>query len=260
MMTNKFRRPSRESSPESLGSGAMSESDSDAQNEAAAPADEDVVFPLEGKFHSEKDKAEIMAMSEIKREEILAERAQEAERRLQNLQLRRLLQAREKNEEKQADKKRKAGTAELDDSPRKSNRTKVKTASNLEAYKRQREQRNEERKRGDDITAASKKSPSQENGVSDADAEGDSDVEWDEMGIKPSTAGHKERVADLAEINRARVGRSNLQKVCFTPGFEEAMKGCFCRVSVGMNKSTGLLEYRMTQIKGKCPPVHQSIF
>ena len=50
------------------------------------------LYPIEGKFRSEADRAEVMAMTEIRREEILAERAAEVERRVQDLQLKKILQ------------------------------------------------------------------------------------------------------------------------------------------------------------------------
>jgi len=237
------------STPNSLGSGAMSVSDSDTTPDDVGPKREDgAVFPVDGQFYSEKDKAEIMAMSEIKREEILAERAQEVERKTQDLHLRRLLQAREKDEAKVADKKkRKANTAELEESPRKLSRQKTKATENLEAYKRQREQRNEQRRRDDD-RKGDRRSPLHDDRDSDADAEGESDVEWDDTArVRPA---RDEPQPELKDFERIRVGRSNFAKVCFYPGFDDVIKGCFCRVSIGVDKSTGQNQYRMTQVKG----------
>src|SRR5271168_4350733 len=100
----------RSSSPNSLKSAPMDESDSDSDVGQANVYEEGDRFPLEGKFMNASDKAEIMAMPEIKREELLAERAQQVERDRQNRALRQLLNAREAGNKKQ-DKKRKAGTA-----------------------------------------------------------------------------------------------------------------------------------------------------
>lgn len=57
----------------------MSESESDTSHDAPKDVDDSVMFPIEGKFMSEKDKAEIMSMPELKREAILADRAAETE-------------------------------------------------------------------------------------------------------------------------------------------------------------------------------------
>ncbi|TKA58248.1 hypothetical protein B0A49_12903 [Cryomyces minteri] len=235
-------------SPNSLGSGAMSESESDT---APANADEESVgYPLEGKYADEADKARIMAMSEIQREELLAERAAEIERKTQDLHLRRLLQARERDEARFADKKkRKAGAAELEDSSRKSSRLKVKASEPLEAYKRHREQKGEQRRREDD-RRRDRRSMSREDGHSDADADGESEVEWDDGKTKLMPSAHEELLADIKDFERVRVGRTNFAKVCFYPTFNDAISGCFCRVSIGIDRSNGQNMYRMTQIKG----------
>ncbi|EOD51443.1 putative rna polymerase ii transcription elongation factor protein [Neofusicoccum parvum UCRNP2] len=227
-------------SPDSLGSGAMEESDSDAAmgdiNEDSNP------YPVEGKFISWEDKTRIMGLSEVERESILAERAQEIERRNQDLNLKRLLETRKAKEEK----KRKAGVADLDDGERKISRPKTKaTNEKLEAYKRVREQAHDQRSRRN----RDRRSPSvsSDRARSDIDAEGESDVEWDSHKRSPVK---EEPPAELKDFERVRVGRSNFAKVCFYPGFEDALIGCFARVSIGMDKGTGQGVYRMCQIKG----------
>lgn len=238
----------------SLGSGVMSESDAEAARDGVdGKNDEQGLFPVDGLFHSEKEKEEILSMSEIRREEILAERAAEAERRTQDLHLRRLLQARERDEAKAGRKKRKAGAAELEDSARKSTRLKTKASESLEAYKRSREQRGEQRKRDDERRDRDKRSPSADRARSDADGEGESEVEWDDTKKDAPAVARDEAPAEFKDFERVRVGRSNFAKVCFYPGFEDAIRGCFCRVSIGVEKATGRNVYRVAQIKGtKC--------
>lgn len=236
----------------------MSESEDET---AAHPVDieQDVHrYPLDGKFTNAADKATILAMTEVQREAILAERAQEIERQVQDLQLRRLLQQREKSTSKLAEKKRKAGAADLEESPRKTTKAKSKATENLENYKKQREQRNEQRRRDDERrTRDGPRSPSRDRDLSDADAEGESDVEWDERPRAPDVK-REEPKAELRNFQRVTIGRTNFARVCFTPGFEEAIKGCFCRVNIGPDKATGQNTYRMTQIKGK--PIVLSIY
>ncbi|KZF19052.1 plus-3-domain-containing protein [Xylona heveae TC161] len=258
------RHSSRASSPDSLQSASMSESESESE---AYPDQDDIIFPLEQKYYSEADKAEIMNLPEIEREQILAERAQVLERKLQDQHLRRLLQAREKTEAKAADKKkRKAARADLDESQRKSTRQKTtiggrkvgESSGALEEYKRQREQRgihNEQRRRDDDGAAGARKRRGSSARSSDKDADGES-VEWDD---ERSSAGGRRRSlsaikdegpAELRDFERVRVGRTNFGKVCLTPGFEAAITGCFVRTNVGPDKSTGENVYRMAQVKG----------
>ncbi len=243
----------------------MSESESD--NSHAHADDDGPMFPFEDLYHSAQDKAEIMAMSEIQRESILAERSTLNERQGQNLVLRRLLQGRKREEAKADDKKkRKAGDAELDDKQRKSSRQKTtlggrkvgESSDAMEAYKRQREQkglrdeqrrkegeeRKERAKRGEDIDV-----------YSDADAEGESEVEWDSAKARdarqPSSAPRDETPAELKDYDHVRVGRDNFAKVCFYPGFEKAITNCFVRISIGPDKATGQNVYRVAQIKGE---------
>lgn len=228
----------------------MSESESDTSVAGSRDVDEAIRFPVDGIFYSERDKSDIMAMPELRREAILAERAVEVERKTQDIALRKLRVDRIQTEAKATDLKRKVGAAELEESPRKATRAKVKATENLEAYKRQREQRNEQRQRNEDLKKSGVLPPSQEEGISDADAEGESDVEWDD-GPSKSAPARNEPQPELRDYERIRVGRTNFAKVCFYPGFSDAIKGCFCRVNIGADKATGQNIYRMTQIKGK---------
>ncbi|KAK4973211.1 RNA polymerase-associated protein rtf1 [Elasticomyces elasticus] len=233
------------SSPNSLGSGAMSESESDT-----SPGDDGLddapLYPIEGKFTSEKDHAEIMAMTEIQREGILADRAAEAQRRRQDQELKRLLATRDRDRVKSVDKrKRKAGPAELEDGQRKSTRQKVKASEPLEAYKRQRELKGAQRRGVDE--ARDRTSPSRD---SERDADGESEVDWDDGKPRASSLPHEEPAAKLQDFEYVRIGRTNFAKVCYYPTFEQAITGCFCRVSIGLNRETGQNTYRMAQIKG----------
>ncbi|TKA27671.1 hypothetical protein B0A49_13548, partial [Cryomyces minteri] len=126
---------------------------------------------------------------------------------------------------------------------------KVKASEPLEAYKRHREQKGEQRRREDD-RRRDRRSMSREDGHSDADADGESEVEWDDGKTKLMPSAHEELLADIKDFERVRVGRTNFAKVCFYPTFNDAISGCFCRVSIGIDRSNGQNMYRMTQIKG----------
>lgn len=260
--TYQFISSSTQGSPNSLQSAPMSESNSDSSAKEVADT-EKPMFPIENKFYSEKDKAHIISLSEIERESILAERAQLLERKLQDQHLRRLLQARENTESRNNDKKkRKAATADLEDSQRKSSRQKTtlggrkvgETSSAMKEYKRQLEQkgiRDEERRRQGEERRDRKGRASIDDGNSDADADGESEVEWDDGKPKASEHGvRKDEPAELIDLERVRIGRDNFGKVCFYPGFDEAIKNCFARVSIGVDKVTGENIYRVAQIKG----------
>ncbi|KAJ5538326.1 hypothetical protein N7494_007805 [Penicillium frequentans] len=243
----------------SLQSAPMSESDS----EAGAGSDEEdrPIFPYDKLYYSSKEKQEIMGMPEIQREELLSERAQQVDRHNQDLALRRLLASREREEKRAAAKqaKRKAGSAGLDENQRKSSRQKTtlggrkvgETSAAIDAYKRQREQkgkRDELRRR--DPTSSRRRSRTPGSDVYDEDGEAESDLELDDrVGRSPSIP-KDDPPAELRDINRARVGRTNFAQVCFYPGFEQAITGCYARVNIGPNNETGQNDYRLCLIEG----------
>ncbi|KAL8725556.1 MAG: hypothetical protein Q9166_007279 [cf. Caloplaca sp. 2 TL-2023] len=247
------------SSPNSLQSAPMSESESDS---SPAMAEGGTDFPIEGKFKSEKDRAEIMALSEIQRESILAERAQQRERELQNEHLRRLVVSKKKEAEAAEGRKRKADTAELEDRQRKSSRQKTalggrkagETSGAIEAYKRQREEkglRDEQRKRDGQERRDRKARGSLDDGYSDADADGESEVDWDDVRAHVDESRRRdEQPSEKVDFERVRIGRDNFAKVCFYPGFDDAIKDCYARVNIGPNHATGESIYRMAKISG----------
>ncbi|KAI4121508.1 MAG: hypothetical protein LQ338_006328 [Usnochroma carphineum] len=244
-------------SPNSLQSAPMSESESDSSPAMNGGGTD---FPIDGKFKSEKDRAEIMALSEIQRESILAERAQQRERELQNEHLRRLVASKKKEAEAAESKKRKADTTDLEDRQRKSSRQKTalggrkagETSGAIEAYKRQREEkglRDEQRKRDGQERRDRKARGSLEEMYSDADADGESEVDWSDVrGHVEDTRRRDEQPADQRDFERVRIGRDNFAKVCFYPGFDNAIRDCYVRVNIGVNQATGESIYRMAKI------------
>ena len=239
----------------------MSESDSEAESPPAG--DDGPIFPYEKLYLSAKDKADIEGLPEIQREAILAERNAQLERHDQDVTLRRLLAARAREEAKATEKKkRKAGAADLEESKRKSSRQRTKLGGGkvgerdtaIEAYKRQRAEkglRDEQRRR--DAAARKERGgqTSPANDFSDADAEGESEVERDETKHKrrSPTPPRDDPIVELADIQRAKVGRDNFAQVCYYPGFEEAIKDCYARVCLGPGRTPGVMEYRVCLIK-----------
>ncbi|KAK1818435.1 RNA polymerase-associated protein rtf1 [Friedmanniomyces endolithicus] len=232
------------SQPDSLGSGAMEESDGEVDASGSPEHEDAPLFPLEGKYSSAQDREDLLAKPEIEREEILAERANLQLKRHQDLQLKKALataQAANKN-------KRKAAAAELEDGGRRTRPKAEKTKTALDDYKRARELKGTERGRQEaGKSRKDERSPSQAG--SDRDADGESEVEW---AAEPAND-HRHRdepPAEMRDFERCRIGRTAFARVCFFPGFEDAIMGCFARVSIGVNRETGQNQYRMVQIKG----------
>lgn len=237
----------------------MSQSDSDSSPTGDAGPD-GPVFEIDNKFYSESDKKEIMSLSEIQREEILAERAALLERKLEGQTLRRLLAARKNEESKSSDKKRKA--TDLEESTRKSSRQKTtlggrkvgETSGAIEAYKRQREEkglRDQQRRRDGANRKDQRARSSSGNRHSSADAEGESDVEWDDGKLKVDDYRLKHaQHADYNDVRRATLPRFALADYCFHPGFPEAVKDCYVRLAA-KPKPNGEMGYELALIKGK---------
>jgi RNA polymerase-associated protein RTF1 len=239
----------------------MDESDSEAGSPAAGASngamfDDEDKYPYEGMFESAQEKEDIMGMREVERESILAERAQEIERQRQNRLLRQLVSAAD-------NKKRKANDAELEETQRKTSRQRTKvggskvgeTSAGIESLKRARQEKSdrqrrlaEDRERNKHKSATTRDSP-------DGDNDGDSDVEWGESRRRVSKSRTPEikeiPLADLRDIERVRLGRSRFAQICFFPGFESAMTGCFVRISIGPDPRAGdgVNQYRMAVIK-----------
>jgi len=226
----------------SQGSEAMSESPPGSPaGDPASPADDEPLFPVDGKFYSNSDRDHILSLPEIERESILADRAQQNLKKQQDEKLKQLLASKTSS-------KRKAAAADLDDDSRKSSRPKNDKAprSALDDYKKAREAKGAERTSRFDAKRGRRRDSRSRSSASDRDADGESEVEW----ANTTTTRRDEPPAEMRDFERCRVGRTNFAKVCFYPNFEDTMKGCYARVSIGMNRDTGQNTYRMAQIKG----------
>ncbi|KAL2148197.1 hypothetical protein VTH82DRAFT_6900 [Thermothelomyces myriococcoides] len=238
-------------SPSSQQSVPMDESDSDSdvpQNRARS-ADDESPYPIEGLFKSYEEKARIMSMREIEREQILAERREENERIRQNRMLRQL----KVNQEKDS-KKRKASAADLEDATRKPSRARTKageSSDKMDTLRRAREERSnrkEQRERENDRRR--QRSPSYRRSRSPDDDDSDNDWRRDSR-RKSESPGFKEAPpAELRDVERVRLGRTRFAEVCFYPGFEEAITGCYVRINIGPDPTTRQDVYRMAVIKG----------
>ncbi|KAK0708370.1 hypothetical protein B0H67DRAFT_590115 [Lasiosphaeris hirsuta] len=241
------------SSPASQQSAPMDESDSDSDAPQTKPRggdDDGNQYPIDGLFRDYEEKENIMSMREIEREQILAERREENERIRQNRMLRQL----KVNQEKDI-KKRKASAAELDDGQRKTSRVRTKigeTSEKMDTLRRAREERSsrkEQRERENDR----RKQHSPGYRRSAGPDEDDSEVEWSNGKSKPRSRSPDAREgppAELKDIERVRLGRSRFAEVCFNPGFEEAIAGCFVRINIGPDPEKGHDVYRMAVVKG----------
>jgi RNA polymerase-associated protein RTF1 len=196
----------------------MDESDSDASDDDTG-----------------KPKAKPSGLTGLEREQQLAELAEQENERRRMAQLKGLLSEGERRAEATKSGKRKASSADLDDDEddsRAANRRRSKRDEAVQNLRGRLAKRRDAKK-----PSHSRKS----SGSSRLDADGESDYEAPAK-IDP--------LAELAEYQRVRVGRTNFAEVCFYPGFESYLLGCFTRVCFSLDSVTGENQYRMTQIKG----------
>lgn len=231
----------------------MDESDSDddqprARGSAAEGAlDEDEKYPIEGLYTSEAEKHRIMSMREVDREQILAERAAEVEAVRRNRLLRQMVATEDR---KQAKKKRSADSAELEEDSRRSARQRTgKGESAMDTLRRQkaekqRRREDNDRRRADGYSPRGR-SPEQDESDGDFGRERSRTPEADHVKDQPA--------AELRDFDRVRLGRNEFAQVCFTPGFESAITGCYIRIALGPHPDTGVEQYRMALIKGNTP-------
>ncbi|KAK5709276.1 RNA polymerase-associated protein rtf1 [Elasticomyces elasticus] len=233
------------SEAESLGAGGMEE-DADMDAPGSPEIDDGPLYPLEGKYHDAIDRENLLSKSEIEREAVLAERAEETLKRQQNLSLKKQLASIKSKRENIT--KRKAAEADLEDGGRRTRPKAEPKKTALDDYKRARELKGTEKGR-QEANKSRKDDRSASPAGSDRDADGESEVEW---AAEPAsdTRHRDEPQAEMRDYERCRIGRTAFAKVCFYPGFEDAVMGCFTRVSIGLNRETGQNQYRMAQIKG----------
>lgn len=218
-------------------------------------------YPVDGIYASEAERDEISAMPELEREQLIAKRQEEIDRERQNTLLRRLLQV-NKQESSQSAKKRKAGTADLEDGQRKTSRQRTKiggskvgeTSAGIASLRRARAEKSDRQRRREEDRERNKGKSSMRNNAHDDD-DANSETEWaSNYGRKLSRSATPEKrdipPADLRDFERVRLSRSRFAEVCFYPGFDDAITGCYCRVAVGPNRDTGETEYQMGVIKG----------
>jgi RNA polymerase-associated protein RTF1 len=235
----------------------MEESDSENENDdRPAGGDDDEKYPVDGMFTSIQEKHRIMALREVERESILAERTTEIERQRQNRMLRQLV-SKQENEEKKAMKirKRTASSADLEDDDRKSSRqrTETKTSSGIDTLRRARAEKNDRARAREENRRTDRHSPNRgRRGSSVASSR----VSYNDKDRSPSPKVSRELPPPtLRDFERIRVGKSRFAQYCFNPGFEDALTGCYVRVSLGPDPS-GVDQYRMARIKGMLSAVY----
>lgn len=231
----------------------MDESESDGEPSrggAGGPGadDDDEKFPVDGLYVSQAEKAEINAMRDLEREQILAERRDLVERQRQNRLLRQMVTNYENEERtKSGKKKRSADTAELEDGQRKTSKLRTGKTGETAMDSLRRARAEKQRRREDQAKRRDTFSPQRD---FHDEEESDDDFGRPRSRTPEAEVEREQPPAELRDYDRVRLGRNEFAQVCFTPGFQSAVTGCYIRIALGPHPDTGVEQYRMALIKG----------
>jgi RNA polymerase-associated protein RTF1 len=226
----------------------MDESASDSAGASVMSDNGKALYPLEGKYKNSKDKSQLMALPDLQREEILADRASKIADEKKMTELRQLLENKDREALKGRKRKAPADARLSDTSPRKLTRPRTKKEEALQRLKKKRDanriadtrraatSRKESGRRNSKASSRSTES-------SQPDADGDSDYNIPPKKPVDNSPGL------MADYQRIRIGRSQFGDICFQHNFQKSIVGCFTRVCNAVDSQTGENIYRMTQIK-----------
>lgn len=220
-------------------------------------------YPIEGKYKDEQDRARLMEMDEVEREEILFERIQEMEKFRERKYL--ALRARQSKAERSIKES-------------KVSKGRALRTSKLTELKKQREKktkREQRRNRRDDYSdedefGEDEDEDDEEDDLAIDDEEG-SDYE-DAIDSRRSNKRRREdldeeipsgpsgrskqrdvdldREANLDDINsRVRVGRTAVGKYLYHDEFVDVIPGTYIRFNIGVDRDTGRQQYRVCKIE-----------
>lgn len=212
-----------------LPSDKEDEDDYDPDNLDAEPKEEDELqnpYPLEGKYKDEQDRAELLAMGEMEREQTLFERSQEMDRYNEKAYLQQRL--------KQLREPTRSLTRKVAPSG-----AKLLKLDKLSELRKQRERKRQ--KKEDDYEQEDEEEEEEE------EEEYEEDVVWGSGKSKYKPRSYER--CTLADLNRISVGRSFLSKYLYYRHFSEVVVNTFGKVNVGLDRRTRKPMYRLVQIE-----------
>ncbi|EJD51871.1 plus-3-domain-containing protein [Auricularia subglabra TFB-10046 SS5] len=209
------------------------ESDSDMDLESEEDDSNPVQYPLEGKYIDESDRAKLLDLPEIEREEILAQRQEEMQRWRDRQALDKLV-------------KSQSGQAVDDDDS--ASKRKPGAREKLDKYKAERKAKEERRQAMRDrpgSPSSSRKAHAQSDSSSD-DEEGQySRVEEENDRFDKQFGRDKEPPVGIADLRKIQVTRSMIGKYIERPWFEKLIAGAWVRIMVGSEKGENV--YRICE-------------
>ncbi|KAH9947753.1 hypothetical protein B0H21DRAFT_806805 [Amylocystis lapponica] len=217
--------------------------DSDADQPESEEEDEANPYPLEGKYADEADRHRLMQMSEIEREDILAQRLEEMQRILDKRNLDQMLKAQSgrKGEESVAK------AAKRQHAVRGATKEKSRKLDELKAKRKEKDEKKRTR------TNSPKRDPSSspvDMEMSDEEEEDGQISKFEEQEERERKLLNKVAADDepitISDLNMCRLTRDQLVRYCMTPWFEDFVKGGFVRYLIGMEQ--GQPVYRICEV------------
>ncbi|KAG7795610.1 hypothetical protein KL929_003961 [Ogataea haglerorum] len=200
-------------------------------------------YPLEGKYKDDADKAELLAMDEVTREQIIYDREQEREKYRERRFL--ALRARQSKAESSAIKAARTTGKSL-------------RTSKLSELKKQRERKSRKESRAYD---SDEEDVDANELADDQEASEDEDVYEENYDIddtdtrrkKGTTSDYDDKYyqdATLKDLNaKVRASRTILSRFMFRDEFDEVIRHTYVRVNVGVSRETGQPQYRVARVE-----------
>ncbi|KZV95994.1 plus-3-domain-containing protein [Exidia glandulosa HHB12029] len=198
-------------------------------------------YPLEGKYMDEADRAKLLALPEIQREEILAQREDEIQKWKDRIALENLVKSQK-------------GLSGADDSSTATR--KPGTRDKLDKYKAERRAKEERRQSRRDRMGSPSSTPRKSRAHADSSSE-DEDGRFtkdDELNSRVSKAhDSKPEPVNIYNLETIRMGRHKLAEYCDKPWFEKMVTGTFVRIVVGEDQGKNV--YRICEVLKLGEPV-----
>ncbi|KAG9307983.1 hypothetical protein JVU11DRAFT_12121 [Chiua virens] len=220
-------------------------SDSEVDHAPGSEGEEANPYPLEGKYEDGADRERLLGMSEIERENILAERLEQ----MQKIQDRRKLQ--------EMIKQQKNGLGDADAVAKAAKRQHVVRGATKEKSKKLDELK-ARRKAKDEKKRAHPDSPKRDRSSSPMDMDTSSGEEEDGQITKYEEEEERDRKLfskqpnpddepiTLADLSSCRITRDMLAKYCMAPWFEDYVKGGWVRYLIGNENNEPV--YRLCEV------------
>ncbi|KAF8625072.1 hypothetical protein AX15_005554 [Amanita polypyramis BW_CC] len=198
-------------------------------------------YPLEGKYKDEEDRQWLMALPEIERERILADRADQKQQQEDEKILSQMVRDQRGAVAANGDDERVSAAAKRQHTARGSTKEKTKKLDELKARRKAKD----EKKKSRQLSPKRERSSSpMDMEISDEESEDGQITKYEEEEEKerrlldklnsgPRKAEEDERPVELADLEKCRLSRDMLDKYCTAPWFEEYVQGAFVRYLIG---------------------------